>query len=226
MGGHDVNISSYPWQVSIFDDNNYFCGGVLISQSWVLTAASCMRHPLSKGISIRAGSSSWKSGGQKIDVKRFVIHPDLNTDKPEHNLALLELGAKLTVSSAKPAILASISTDLSSNNNVSVTGWGRVNASAFFYPLNLQAIQMTIVDQNLCIKQYEKSYNVTENMFCAGITEGKSPCYGDDGGSVSSENMVVGIINTWGVKCVLSPTSAIFMKVAKYKDWINSVISS
>lgn len=194
----------------------------MISRSWVLTTATCIKSYLNKKISIRAGSSSWQSGGQTVDIKREVIHPNATLDHPEHNLALLELATAVTISTAKPAPLDSVSTNTVEVTSVSVIGWGRINASAFFYPTKLQAIQISVISQDVCRKQYEHKYNVTENMFCGRVSGGKSPCFGDEGGSASIGNVVIGITNNFGVHCALSSDSAIFMKVGAYRDWIKS----
>lgn len=153
----------------------------------------------------------------------MIVHPNINETRIEHNIALLELETSLTNSIAKPAVLASSHMEISENTLVTIIGWGRINASAFFYPTRLQGVEIPVVDREVCRKQYQEKYNVTKNMFCAELAGGRSPCYGDDGGSASVDKIVVGITNGWGVSCALSSTSAIFMRLAEYRDWINSV---
>ena len=40
-GGQTASRGQFPWQVALIIDNAYFCGGSLISNLWVLTAAHC-----------------------------------------------------------------------------------------------------------------------------------------------------------------------------------------
>ena len=40
--GNPANRGQFPWQAALIIDNNYFCGGSLISNLWVLTAAHCV----------------------------------------------------------------------------------------------------------------------------------------------------------------------------------------
>lgn len=172
-------------------------------------------------ITIRAGSTSWISGGQTVGVKRTVISDDPNSE--QDGLALLELVSLVTVSTAKPATLAPSGSDVSDNALVTVIGWGGVNASAYYYPTTLQSIYLPIVTRVYCKKQYEGKFNVTEKMFCASVTGGKGPCFGDAGGSVSFGKLVVGITSSWSSTCTLSSNSAIFMRIGLYRDWIKSV---
>lgn len=218
VGGHDVDISMYPWQVALHNGNEFFGAGVLISPSWVLTSPSCLKHKTAQNIIIRAGSTSWKSGGQTVAVKRIVMSGESSLE--QRNLALLELSSPVTIRSAKPATLPQNGSDVSDNALVNVIGWGGVNASAYYYPTTLQGISVPVVTRFYCKKQYEGKFDVTEEMFCASVTGGKGPCFGDEGGSVSVGQLVVGIINSWGSTCTLTSNSAIFMRIGLYRDWI------
>jgi secreted trypsin-like serine protease len=40
-GGSVASRGQFPWQVALIIDSAYFCGGSLISDRWVLTAARC-----------------------------------------------------------------------------------------------------------------------------------------------------------------------------------------
>merc|ERR1712051_531388 len=41
VGGHEAAHHEWPWQVALFVDDAWFCGGSLISDEWVMTAAHC-----------------------------------------------------------------------------------------------------------------------------------------------------------------------------------------
>lgn len=194
----------------------------MISPSWVLTSSSCLKHETEQNTFIRAGSTSWNSGGQTVGVKRYVVSEDPNSK--QDGLALLELNSVVKVNTAKPATLPQSGSDVSDNALVTLVGWGGVNASAYFYPTTLQSITVPVVTRFYCKKHYEGKVNVTEKMFCASVTGGKGPCFGDEGGSVSVGKIVVGIIDSWGSYCTLSSNSAILMRIGLYRDWIKSIV--
>lgn len=62
---------------------------------------------------------------------------------------------------------------------------------------------------------------ITDNMFCSGILDvgGKGPCYGDSGGPVFYDNIVIGVVS-WGEGCANKTTPAVNVAVSSYTDWI------
>ena len=85
VGGEEGSITDYPWQVALVDSNGLgFCGGVIISDSWIVTAAHCLDPSSSEYVSalyaIRAGSSSaYASGGNQFLINQTLTHPNYNT---------------------------------------------------------------------------------------------------------------------------------------------------
>lgn len=43
VGGEKVDIEQYPHQVALLWGGSYFCGGFIINDCWVVTAAHCVR---------------------------------------------------------------------------------------------------------------------------------------------------------------------------------------
>lgn len=42
IGGQTVDITDFPYQTALFLSNSYRCGGIIISEKWILTAAHCL----------------------------------------------------------------------------------------------------------------------------------------------------------------------------------------
>ena len=78
VGGQDASINDYPWQVAL----SMGCGGSIISDQWVLTAAHCVDATFAGAITVTVGSSEYySSGGDLYGVSEIIIHPKLNTNK-------------------------------------------------------------------------------------------------------------------------------------------------
>ena len=79
VGGVDVEIKDYPWQVALTSSPNGsgFCGGSIIGDSWVLTAAHCVNGDSPSSLYIRCGATaSFASGGESYSVNQIIVHPD------------------------------------------------------------------------------------------------------------------------------------------------------
>lgn len=43
VGGYDAKNGEFPYQVSIRINNKHFCGGSILNQYYILTAAHCLQ---------------------------------------------------------------------------------------------------------------------------------------------------------------------------------------
>ena len=99
VGGVDVNIKDYPWQVALTSSPNGsgFCGGSIIGDSWVLTAAHCVNGDSPGSLYIRCGSSSsFASGGDSYSVSQIIVHPNYSGNS--YDFALVEINGEFEYS--------------------------------------------------------------------------------------------------------------------------------
>ncbi|MER5883725.1 serine protease [Streptomyces sp. NPDC001941] len=73
VGGQEAQEGEHPFAVSVQQYGHHYCGGSLISDRWVLTAAHC---GIVAGAQVRVGSLDQTSGGTLIEVEEAVDHPD------------------------------------------------------------------------------------------------------------------------------------------------------
>ena len=105
VGGEAASASTWGWAVSISIDNNYLCGGSIISSSWILTAAHCVNGYSPSKVTIYAGSTRRWTGSQTRVVSQIIIHSSYDTDTYENDIALLKLGTALTMSDTALSII-------------------------------------------------------------------------------------------------------------------------
>ena len=93
VGGVDVDIKDYPWQVAV----DYGCGGSIIGDSWVLTAAHCVGGGVNY---IYAGNSApYASGGETYSVVNVITHPLYGVGTSySHDFALVEIEGEFNFS--------------------------------------------------------------------------------------------------------------------------------
>lgn len=98
-GGADARDGQYPFMVSLqrLDDGDtayerHSCGGSLIAERWVLTAAHCLlgNDPSTMEVIVARTQLSADQQGQRVAVKAMHSHPLFQTTI-EHDIALVEL---------------------------------------------------------------------------------------------------------------------------------------
>ncbi len=81
LNGEDASPLEFPWQASLRSRNRpdfHFCGGTLISDLWVLTAAHCLERDPDEALEVILGDhhSSVQDGTEQvIQAEFFVLHP-------------------------------------------------------------------------------------------------------------------------------------------------------
>ncbi|XP_021540277.1 coagulation factor IX isoform X2 [Neomonachus schauinslandi] len=227
VGGKDAKPGQFPWQVLLNGKVDAFCGGSIINEKWVVTAAHCI-EPDDK-ITVVAGEHNTEvrePTEQKRNVIRTILHHSYNAtvNKYNHDIALLELDEPLTLNSYVTPICVA---DREYTNiflkfgSGYVSGWGRVfnrgrSAST------LQYLKVPLVDRATCLRSTK--FTIYSNMFCAGFHEGgKDSCQGDSGGphitEVEGISFLTGIIS-WGEECAMKGKYGIYTKVSRYVNWI------
>lgn len=100
IGGEEVSIRLFPWQVAISASTTHMCGGSILSPTKILSAAHCYasytQAQLLKFLRVRAGSSRHNEQGTVREVIRVVLHPDFNAPTRMNNdISVLILKSKL-----------------------------------------------------------------------------------------------------------------------------------
>ncbi|XP_055589061.1 trypsin-2-like [Uranotaenia lowii] len=218
VGGHLINITDVPWQVSVQIYGSHLCGGSIVSEIWILSAAHCF----TKGpryYTVRAGSNANDEGGQLIQVLYYIIHPENIDYTISFDLALVKLKQELQFQeNVQPIALSS--EEPADGSMGLVSGWGDTfaeNESTEF----LRAAEVLIVDRETCYEAYVNWWEITDNEICAGNieVEGIGACYGDSGGPLVVEGKLVGVVS-WGFGCGLRGFPGVYGNVAAAYDWI------
>ncbi|NP_956650.1 vitamin K-dependent protein C precursor [Danio rerio] len=232
MGGNVGKRGESPWQALILNHlGRFHCGGVLIDENWVLTAAHCLET--SSKFSVRLGDyQRFKFEGSEVTlpVKQHISHPQYNPITVDNDIALLRLDGPVKFSTyILPACLPSLELAkrmLHRNGTVTIiTGWGKNNQSATSYNSTLHYVELPIVDNKECSRHMMN--NLSDNMLCAGVLgQVKDACEGDSGGPMMTlfhdTWFLVGLVS-WGEGCGQRDKLGIYTKVASYLDWIDSV---
>uniref|UniRef100_A0A8C5Z8N9 trypsin n=1 Tax=Marmota marmota marmota TaxID=9994 RepID=A0A8C5Z8N9_MARMA len=217
VGGYTCEKNSLPYQVSL-NIGFHNCGGSLISDQWVLSAAHCYRY-----IQVRLGEHNInviEGDEQFIDAVKIIPHPNFSKDTADKNIMLLKLKSPAIISSRVSTISLPRSCPTVGTECL-VSGWGN---TLIKYPDLLQCLDAPVLSDTACHKAYPGM--ITSNMFCLGFLEGgKDSCQCDSGGPVACNGELQGIVS-WGTGCALKGKPGVYTKVCKYLDWIQETIAA
>ncbi|XP_073822295.1 trypsin-1-like [Musca autumnalis] len=222
VGGHKVNITDAPHQISL-QTSSHICGGSIISKQWILTAAHCTDGRTADRFKVRIGSSEYSKGGELIQVAEIVQHEKFNYSNVDYDYSLLKLAKEIEFDDTKQAIkLPELKEVVMDGTMCFVTGWGNTqNATESRDWLRLA--EVPIFNQEQCSDKYKKFGGVTDRMICAGYIEGgKDACQGDSGGPlVTEDGVLVGVVS-WGYGCARPDFPGIYSRVSYVRDWIRT----
>ncbi|XP_050082624.1 trypsin-7-like [Anopheles aquasalis] len=223
VGGAAVDISMHPYQVSIQELEDHICGGSIVTQLWILTAAHCLDDTIAKYVKVRVGSSFINKSGIVHNAQTFTVHPEHPPYSWIMDFALIKLETPIQFSAfIQPIALASRPEDLTYEENCVVTGWGRTLDDLESYE-QLRAVEIPLVSEELCSAAYGEK--IDSSMICAGDFQngGKGSCAYDSGGPLVCGDVQVGIVS-WGKGCALPAYPDVYSNVLYAKPWINSVL--
>ncbi|XP_055589058.1 trypsin-7-like [Uranotaenia lowii] len=218
VGGHLINITDVPWQVSIQIFGFHFCGGSIVSETWILSAAHCFTMA-PRYYTVRAGSNANDEGGQVIQVLYYLYHPENIEWQVSYDLVLVKLKQELQFQeNVQPIALSSEEPAIGTMGLVS--GWGETFDSDESYEL-LRAVEVPIVDRETCSEAYVEWWEITDSVICAGNieVEGIDACYGDIGGPLVVEGKLIGVLS-FGYGCGQLGFPGAYGNVAASYDWI------
>lgn len=235
VGGNPEKIEDSPWQVALVyapDANNLraqFCGGTLISASWVLTAAHCVdQGTLPSQLEVFYGNDDLRTATPKrAKVLSVLPHKSwkiVNSAAKEFDIALIRIEPVQIDSRSRAIDLPSAEqSPLIQDTPVKVTGWG-VTEFRREGSFDLQAVTVPFVVREKCtdVLSYRDT-EVARTAFCAGKT-GYDSCKGDSGGpvvmTVGGVSRLMGIVS-WGRGCGLPDRYGVYTNVQSFLPWIS-----
>ncbi len=239
LGGREAEPGAWPWQVALVNSlqenafNGQFCGGTLIDDEWVLTAAHCVDGAEASLIDVLVGAHRLSDSGARIASTQIIPHPDYDPTALYNDLALIRLSTPVTYTPISLFEAISGTTELD-YMRATVIGWGAKNASDYSleYPDALREVSLPLVSQERCARNLLWYGTITEKMICAGYeTLTMGACYGDSGGPLMVQKAdatwaQVGIVS-WGPSgCIDAGRYDVFTRVSQYTEWITTCVAN
>lgn len=231
-GGDNANPGEIPYEVSLQFKNRkrkHFCGGSIILESWIVTAAHCVNNVHYSEIEVVAGEHNVvidEDTEQRLMISDIFIHTNYNGSTHVNDIALLKLATNISYDTYSQPIALPKQGHLASGECI-ISGWGRLS---FLGPRPdiLQKVNVSIFSDAYCKSIYGNQFY--DCMICAGLKSGGvDACSGDSGSPLvcsDEENTYLAGIVSWGYGCGFPSTPGLYVKVSYYTDWINERMSS
>ncbi|CAD7093257.1 unnamed protein product [Hermetia illucens] len=226
FGGEEAT-NPIPYQISLQKLRatkwDHFCGGSIISHSYIVTAAHCVYQEEVERLSILAGTTNRLSNSTRYLIQSYIPHPNYRANN-HHDIALVQTKHQFQFTSNIAPINFEKRYYIRSGVRCHVSGWGvmeRVRTAPF--PEELQTTDLWTISNRLC----RRFYNVSMNEICTFGMVDEGTCAGDSGGPLVSwdRSHLIGVVSYGPAYCGTGIPD-VYTRISVFTNWIRGVIKA
>ncbi|XP_026477982.1 anionic trypsin-2-like [Ctenocephalides felis] len=218
VGGSPAVEGQFSFAVSLRVRGKHLCGGSLIRNDTVLTAAHCIIIDEPEYYTVAFNTTTLIESPNTVSMKvtKIIKHKKFNLDiNFDYDIAVLKVKPVGSSNKTISDIAIKLNTNpVKDHTNCTVIGWGDTYEGSQAGSPFLQYVEIPIIPKTECVKIYMNLLN--SDMLCGGLP-GKDSCQGDSGGPLVCNNKLAGIVS-FGEGCGKNP--GVYTDVSHYLEWI------
>uniref|UniRef100_A0A1Q3FL86 Putative trypsin-like serine protease n=1 Tax=Culex tarsalis TaxID=7177 RepID=A0A1Q3FL86_CULTA len=240
--GKNAKVFEFPWMALLIGfDGELACGGTLIAESYVLTAAHCKRRSIVK---VRLGENDilkkidcnvyededddCADPPQDIAVAEFIAHSLYSPSKRKNDIALIRLASPAKLSHSVKTVCLPIGSMVRNPEptDMLISGWGLTENNKVSNILQYAKVSTVPLEQcNRQLSLLDNTIQLDGSQVCASGKNKVDNCAGDSGGpmqysSLQSTIVQYGIVSFGLNSCGVTSSPGVYTKVSHYIDWI------
>lgn len=255
VGGTEAPLGSHPWMAVLGYSEpgsqgiHFLCGGSVISERYILTAAHCLHHSALQARKLevirlgewdiktdpdcymtRLGDEYCSLPAQNFTAEAVVTHPDYDTRvKFSDDIGLIRLNRPIDLSGGNVRAICLPPQGLniqriSVRQGAWAAGWGITEKGTASN--RMLHVGLPIVDKELCNATYKGE--LSDEQLCAGGRSGQDSCSGDSGGPLIMSGPIgppylqIGVVSYGPVLCGQMNVPGIYTSVSQYRNWVEN----
>ncbi|RVE48198.1 hypothetical protein evm_007152 [Chilo suppressalis] len=237
VGGSVAPDGSHPHMAAMINGARIralVCGGSILSQRTVLTAAHCIaavwnNGAVISGLHVAVGTNEWAQGGSVYRITYNATHPNYVASTIKNDLGVIYTNSPIAFSAIVRPIFLDFEV-IGAGIEARAAGWGRITHQGAISAQLLELDVFTVSGPD-CVEDVARIAEANNmrpppvephielcTMHTAGADHGM--CNGDSGSALvrRDRGTQIGIVS-WGIPCARDAPD-MFVRVSAYEDWL------
>nr|AQM58435.1 venom s1 protease with cub domain 3 [Pristhesancus plagipennis] len=232
VNGDNVEEGQYPWIVALKYQNQHWCGGSIITEEHILTAAHCTVNRLPEHFKVITGTinNTYTHHGQILTVKKIFEHEYVAGQLHLNDVAVMWLNEKIKFSPRVGRICLTPNKLPITNQYITVMGWGNLGEKAGWRsPQIMKRAHVRVMDYNTCSFLWYRTFDTSKVDRVCVWAANRTACYGDSGGPLvwhdpETKRYIQVALVSFGRGCGFDAPQ-VNTNVAHFYPWILKIIS-